>query len=84
MDDAIYSTTLLGKRKLIPISDIYDMITYAEVHSNYSYALTKISKASAAPVMISSFISTKRKSKPEFIFLEQSLFPGFVFLHPQI
>jgi hypothetical protein len=74
-DDALYKISPLGKKKLIAISNIYDITVWNEDMS-FGYALTHKDKPGAKHIEITSFITKGRQKKEEVIFLEATIIPA--------
>ena len=73
-NDALYAITPLGKRKLITLSTIIDLIPISG-NSNYRYVLTKIKKGRTKNIPITTLIIDKDQNNPEVRFLEMEIIP---------
>jgi hypothetical protein len=77
LTDGLYKTTPLGKKKLIALTNIYDIITASE-YSSYTYDLTFKDKPGAKSIEITACIGESVLSKPEIVFLESEIIPTLI------
>ncbi len=77
LTDGLYRTTPLGKKKIIALSNIYDIITMSE-YSSYTYDITHKDKPSAKSIEITACISENILSNPEIVFLKSELIPTLI------
>ena len=73
--DAVFKISPLGKKKLIALSNVYEIITVSE-NMSYDYELTNKNKPSAKNIPITSFITGRRQKRPETGFLEGTIIPA--------
>ena len=74
-DDAVFKISPTGRKKLIALSNVYEIITVSE-NMSYDYELTNKDKPSAKNIPITSFITERRRKRPETGFLEGTIIPA--------
>lgn len=73
-DDALYRVSLMGRKKLIALSNIYDIITVSE-NMSHTYQVTNGKQPSANGIPITSFITNKLSDTPRGAFLKEQILP---------
>jgi len=73
-NDALYAVNPLGKRKLLALSTIIELISISE-NTNYCYVLTKIKNGRIKNIPITTSIIDKNQNNPEVRFLEMEMIP---------
>jgi hypothetical protein len=77
LTDGLYKTTPLGEKKLIALSNIYDIITASE-YSSYTYDVTFKDKPGAKSIEITACIGESSLSNPEIVFLQNEIIPSLI------